>query len=265
MTDQSRIRRNIAVYVVGVMLLSTAGGAVLARGNEVGGLIFIASPILVSAALRTAAGDGWENAGLRPRIRGNVGWYALSVLVYPATFVIVVSLGAAAGLVDFNVPTGSVPGLFAAGLAVQFVPRMLFAVFEEFGWRGYLDPQLAALGLSDIHRGIAVGLAWAVWHVPFILTTEYTDVPLRVFLPLFTVGVVVAALVYGQIRKYSGSVWPAVVMHGVANAVAWAIVGQDILAFSNRAVVSLAPESAVTIGVWSILALWLLRYDDRRP
>lgn len=259
--ETGRIKRNVSLFVVGVLLLSSAGGWLLSDGNELGGLVFIVSPLLVAAVLRTLGGDGWERAGLRPRVRGNAFWYALSLVAYPATFAVVLGVGMATGLVTVEGSLSAFSDLIAAGIVVQFVPRMAFAVTEEFGWRGYLDPQLAELGVSDLRRGVAVGLVWAAWHGPFIVATDYTDVELPVFLPLFTVGIVVAAVVYGQIRKFSRSVWPAVLMHGIANTVAWAIITSDEVVFTNAAFAYLSPESVFTILLWTPLAVWLLRFE----
>lgn len=260
-SENGRIKRNLSLFVVGVLLLSTVGGWLLSNGDEVGGLVFVVSPFLVAALLRTFGGDGWETAGLRPKVRANAFWYALSLFAYPATFVIVLGVGTATGLVTVGGSLTSVSDLVAAGIVAQFVPRMAFAVTEEFGWRGYLDPQLAELGLSDLRRGVTVGLVWAAWHGPFVIATDYTDVALSVFLPLFTVGMVVAAVVYGQIRKYSRSVWPAVLMHGVANTVAWAVFTTDEVVFVNAAIAYLSPENVFTILLWAPLAAWLLRFE----
>ncbi len=83
----------------------------------------------------------------------------------------------------------------------QFIPRMLFALAEEWGWRGYLEPRLTALHVPDVPRHLFVGVIWALWHFPLILSTDYTTMPYFIFLPLFVIGVVVAAIVYGQLRK----------------------------------------------------------------
>jgi hypothetical protein len=100
---------------------------------------------------------------------------------------------------------------------------------------------------------------WAVWHIPLILATDYTDVPLAVFLPMFIFGVAVSAVVYGQMRKASGTVWTAVLMHGVANSLAFAIIDNDLITFSNKMWMYFAPESVLTIILWGVLGWWLLR------
>ena len=55
-----------------------------------------------------------------------------------------------------------------AFLAVFFVFQMLTSGTEEIGWRGYLNEKLMR-GRDFYETGWAVGLPWAVWHVPIVL------------------------------------------------------------------------------------------------
>lgn len=64
MNQDSKTKRNIAIYMIGVLFLATVGGIVTVSGNEIGGLIFIVSPILMMVLLRFFGGDGWKDAGL---------------------------------------------------------------------------------------------------------------------------------------------------------------------------------------------------------
>jgi membrane protease YdiL (CAAX protease family) len=214
--------------------------------------------------LRTFGRDGWKNGGLKLNFRSKYKWYLLSIIVYPATFFIVIVIGISTGIASIKVSSTSFLQLFATGIVAQFLPRMFFALCEEFGWRGYLDPQLSLLKIMGVKKHLIVGLIWAVWHLPLILTTDYTDIPLQFFLPIFTVGIIIAAIVYGQIRKYSQSVWPAVIMHGVANTIAFAIIDKQLIAFNNKLLVYLSPESVLVIVLWVFLGWWLLRCKSSR-
>jgi membrane protease YdiL (CAAX protease family) len=258
------IRRNIVIFVLGAYTLSIAGGVIMAGGNDVGGLVFVIGPLLMAVLLRFFGGDGWRDAGLGLKLKNGLGWYVFSLLAYPLTFVVVIALGVLAGVTSFNHSLPDLLSLLLAGFAANLIPRMVFALFEEWGWRGYLEPRLSALGVPDLRRHIIVGLIWAVWHFPLILATDYTDVQLGVFLPLFVIGVVVAAIVYGQVRKASNTVWTAVLMHGVANALAFGIVADDLMRFSNKVLAYIAPESVLTIVVWGLMGWWLLRYTRSR-
>ena len=63
-------------------------------GASIGQLVWIISPIATTTVLRFRTGDGWDDAGLKPRFNGNGGWYAVSALFYP----LVVGVAAVVGL-----------------------------------------------------------------------------------------------------------------------------------------------------------------------
>lgn len=258
MNPHSKIKRNVAIYTVGVLTLATIGGVVTATVGEAGALIFAISPMLMAVLLRSLGGDGWKDAGLRPNLRKSWRWYLFSLLAYPVTIAMVVLLGLVAGMITANRPLDVLLPALVVGMAAQLLPRMLFALFEEWGWRGYLEPRLAALGMPDLRRHLLVGLIWAVWHFPLIVSTDYTEVPLTIFLPLFVVGVTLTAIVYGQLRKASGTVWTSVLIHGVGNTVLWASVQSDLIAVNNKILAQPAPEGVLMIALWGALAWWAL-------
>jgi membrane protease YdiL (CAAX protease family) len=258
MNQNSRIKRNIAAYIVGVLFLATVGGVVTASGSEVGGLLFIISPILMMVLLRSFGGDGWKDAGLNPNLKEKWRWYLFSLLVYPVIMTMVAVLGIILGVTTVNGNPNSLLPAFVAGFAVQLIPRMIFALFEEWGWRGYLEPRLAALGAPDARRHFFVGSVWALWHFPLILSTAYTEIPYAIYFPFFVVAVILTAIVYGQLRKASGTVWTSVVMHGVGNAFGWAILQNNLLTFNNKLLASPAPESVFSIASIGVLGWWML-------
>mgnify|MGYP003382610031 FL=1 len=258
MNQNRNIKRNIVIYVIGVLFLATIGGVITASGNEIGGLIFIVSPMLMMVLLRFFGGDGWKDAGLRPNIKESWQWYLFSLFVYPIVMTMVIMLGVMSGVTRMNGDLNSLLPLFIAGFAVQLMPRMIFAVFEEWGWRGYLEPRLVALGVPDLRRHLFVGAVWALWHFPLVLSTAYTEIPYAIFFPLFVVAIIVTAIVYGQLREASGTVWTSVVMHGIGNAFGWAIIQNDLLTVNNKLLANPTPESIVSIVMMSLLGWWML-------
>ena len=256
--ENNKIKRNTAIYIIGVLLLSSIGGLITIAGNEIGGLILVISPILMAVLLRSFGSDGWEDAGLRLNLKEHWRWYLFSLLVYPVAIVIVIVLGVMLGLTSINADWNTLLPALIPGIAGQFITRTLFAMFEEWGWRGYLEPRLLALGVPDLRRHLLVGLVWAIWHFPLILSTDYTNIPYAIFLPLFVVGVTISAIVYGQLRKASKTVWTSVLMHGIANAVAWAIIQDNSISFNNKLLAYCTPESVIMILLFSILAFWML-------
>ncbi len=258
MSQDSRIRRNVLIFVIGVWGLAAAGGLLNTTFHtDAGSLVFAVSPILMAVLLRSLAGDGWSDAGLALRWKASWRWYVFSLLAYPVTIAVVMLLGMALGLTTLHGEVGGLAPALLAGMAGQLIPRVLFAIFEEWGWRGYLEPRLAALRVSDLPRHLLVGVVWGIWHLPLILPGGYTDLPYAVFLPMFFIGVMIASIVYGQMRKAGGTVWTSVLMHGAGNTVAWAILLSNAATFQNKVLAYLAPESVLTILLWGPLAWWM--------
>ncbi len=258
MNQNNKIKRNVVIYVIGVLFLATIGGVVTATVSEAGGLIFIISPILMMVLLRFFGDDGWKDAELGLKLKESWCWYLFSLFVYPITITIVIVLGVIFGMTTVNGNLNTLLPPFIAGIATQLIPRMLFAMFEEWGWRGYLEPRLATLDVPDLRRHLFVGLIWAVWHFPLILSTDYTEIHYAIFFPVFVIGVMITAIVYGQLRKASGTVWTSVLMHGVANTVLWAIIQNDLMTFNNKLLANPAPDSILMILLWGALGWWML-------
>jgi hypothetical protein len=218
-TERRKTWRNLILYILGVMALSVVGGVLVSSGAEVGALVFLVGPILMAVLLRTLGGDGWKDAGLR---LGSLPWYLFALLVFPVTLGLILGVGVVTGSIVFSGSLAAWVGASVAGL----VPWLIYATFEEWGWRGYLEPRLARLGIPDLRRHLLVGVIWAVWHIPYILSYPggYTKLPPVLFALVFVGSVLAMAVVHGQLRKASGTVWTVVLVHGLGNALAQPLV-----------------------------------------
>ena len=148
------------------------------------------------------------------------------------------------------------------------VTLFIFAFIEEVSWRGYLAPKV--YNLNDGLLGhIFIGLLWAFWHFPYLYKMmAYTSEGLTTLLPRFILGVIVFAIVYGEIRIRTGSVWPAVIMHWVGNTFANTL----LTGFTGEGFVSFVPgkewfgyfgtEGVFVIAIFGILGGYL--YLKRR-
>ncbi|MCB0292649.1 MAG: CPBP family intramembrane metalloprotease [Calditrichaeota bacterium] len=241
------------------MLLAIGGGLVMASGVEAGGLLFVLSPLLMVLVVRFLLRGGWQDAGLRFNFKQSWGWYLLAVLLYPVLFLVNLAINVLLDFTTLTVPVVEVLPLLLAGFLVQLLPRMIFALSEEWGWRGYLEPRLARLGVPDFSRHLMVGILWGFWHFPLILATDYTTVSLFIFLPLFMLGIIFLAFIYGRMFKSSGTVWPAVIMHGMGNAVGFAIIEGNLVAFNNELWGSIVPGSIITTLIYAFIAIIIWR------
>lgn len=94
---------------------------------------------------------------------------------------------------------------------------LLIVFGEEYGWRGFLQGELARLGKV---KGIALlGVIWGVWHAPVIVMGHnYPGYPLLgVFLMILYC--VCLGFILGYAMLKSGSVWVVAYLHAVNNQV----------------------------------------------
>ncbi len=205
--------------------------------------------------------EGWKVLGLH-RLGLSVWWIAfgLTLLITVAASAIVW----ATPLASFVVPEGGIADAVISFLIQVVLFTLTFALWEEIGMRGYLLPKLLALGRT---RALALsGLVFATWHMPLILLTPVFPVGKKVIsLPLFYGSVVAASFVYGYLRLYTGSVWPASIAHAVHNA-AWDALGAFTLT-SYPVIVNkyLVGDYGLLILVGAVIgAIWINRRLMRR-
>src|SRR3712207_6108214 len=204
--------------------------------------------------------EGWEVLGLH-RLGLSVWWIAfgLTLLITVAASAIVW----ATPLATFVIPEDGIVDSIINFL-IQVVMLMLtFSLAEEIGIRGYLLPQLLSLGRT---RALALsGLVFATWHMPLIFLTPFFPVGKKgISLPLFYGTVVAASFVYGYLRLYRGSVWPASLAHAVHNA-AWGALGA-FTATSFPVIVNkyLVGDYGILILVGAVIgAIWIDRKSTR--
>lgn len=164
--------------------------------------------------------EGWKLLGLH-RLGLSVWWIA-----FGGTLLITVAASAvvwATPLASFVVPESGIADAVINFLIQVVILMLTFSLAEEIGMRGYLQPHLMSLGRT--RALLLVGLVWATWHMPLILLTPVFPVGNKLIsLPLFYGTVVAASFLYGYLRIYTGSVWPASIAHAVHNA-AWGALG----------------------------------------
>jgi membrane protease YdiL (CAAX protease family) len=156
---------------------------------------------------------GWATLGLH---RAGVRAWGLALLVPFLVLGFGYSVVWLTGIASFTVPADA--SQLPLNLVLLMVLDVPLAFGEEVGWRGYLLPQLSALG-----RGWALflsGLLHGIWHLPILLLTPYyhnAGNPLIV-VPLFLAILTLSGVFYGYLRLTTDSVWPAVLAHGAGNA-----------------------------------------------
>lgn len=264
--DPSAVRppslTRLGLYTAAVLGLGWLGPLVdRATGAEVGEgpgqLLWILLPITAAMLLRWR-GDGFADAGLRPDYRANRRWYEVSSAFYPAVMLAAAAGGLALG--HWELHDDWAPLRFAAIAMVALIPFTFTAIAEEFGWRGYLTPRLEAAGVGRLANHVIVGVIWGAWHFPYLQQHwDFSDEPLWTLVPRVLLGTTVAAIVYGEIRLRTGTVWPAVVMHAAGNAIAAGLLDDEVLdqVETTPWITSPGIDGAVVIALTAVVA-WRL-------
>jgi membrane protease YdiL (CAAX protease family) len=263
--NRKRTIRNLAIFTSLVVGLAALAGVVeplvvpsaAEPGTSgLGQLLWIIAPLGVVLLLQIFGGDGWDDFGLRPNLRGNGFWWFVSVLIFPAVITISVLAGASLGALELDATMFSP---LAAALWMGLMWAAIKNVFEEFAWRGYLAPGVYSLNMNVWLSHAVVGMVWGAWHLPFIfvLWPYLTPSMLRYFVPLLLVGTFSQSVVYGEIRLATASVLPAWVMHTIGNAIGNALLLSGFIQLSPGRELWASPGAE---GVTSIVLMFAAGY-----
>ncbi|HKJ53925.1 MAG TPA: CPBP family intramembrane glutamic endopeptidase [Gammaproteobacteria bacterium] len=161
------------------------------------------------------------------------------------------------GIARLNPPAGAAAWLsLILDNGLGLIPMMVFACGEEIGWRGYLLPCFAGLGVR--RSLLLVGFIHGLWHLPvMLLTSDYHSAgnPF-ITVPLFVMTLTLAGVYYGYLRLRSGSVWPAVLAHATFNQV-WMTLDRMTSSTAPLATEYLAGEC----GLLTLLAVSIIAWD----
>ena len=273
--------RGIDWVSVGAFLLLTFG---LAWACFIGltalGLPFVVSgnagmlcPAIAALAVRLVRHEPVRGLGLRPLGPGR--WYLAAYLIPPALIVAGAGLELAMGYQRWSPHLPPLPpglpltpaellGLAAVqAFTVNAVLNLPFTLGEELGWRGHLLPRLSPL-LGGPTSAVVVGVIWGLWHAPVLALFGFGAViglpghgikswALALFFCLTTVPL---GVIYAWLRFRSGSVWPCVVAHAMANS---GLAALAVLALSTPSSMWLGgPIGLLGLAPAWALAIWLV-------
>lgn len=245
-----------AVFVLAAMMVAPSLGVL-----AVVGVLRRAPGTMLATGLRAQGGiRSWWRWGLLAWV-GPPALAVLALMLATATGVYEPDLGHLSGLAEtlrsqgagaLPVPLGVVAALQLVQVLVVGWVNVIPALGEEWGWRGWLLPQLLPLGRWPAI--LVVGVVWGLWHTPVLmLGYDYPlhSGPVRV---LLMVGLcVVLGSLLGWLRLRSGSVWPAAIAHGFVNAVA----GLPLLFASAGVPVDNATTGLLGWTGWVVMAVGL--------
>jgi membrane protease YdiL (CAAX protease family) len=134
---------------------------------------------------------------------------------------------------------------------------------EELGWRGFLVPELCRrhrLGFA----GVLSGIVWGLWHFPLFLASGFDGIPAWYALACFLLAIVPLGYVCAWLRWRSGSVWPAVMLHSVHNALLYPVFDAITVADGEAAGYFIG-EMGAALAVVNLTGALLLWRATRRP
>lgn len=198
--------------------------------------------------------------GLRPllaqilRWRTGLSWYALALAGPILVFGLALGIARAGGSSLPLLGPGELVG--AAGILLA---ALVFAIGEEYGWRGYLQPALQARR-SPLAAALAVGAVWAAWHAPLFFDPEAVQagIPPLAFLAL---GIGLSVVFAWAYNGTGGSLLIVVLAHAMTNASLGAIaLNLPDSGSVNRFV------AASAVVVWMVAAVLLVvAWPQPRP
>jgi membrane protease YdiL (CAAX protease family) len=249
-----------ALVTVVAWIAPLLGGSPSSPG--LGFILWATAPLLVSLLMRAVTRD-WSDVGAKPAIRKNLMWYIISLLAYPITMVLAALTGiltSVSSVSEFSL------GQFLQIMMTSLPFFFIFAIFEEVGWRGYLAPKLASLGMNNYVAAALVAGVWATWHLPYIrdLTWDYTSENLVIFIPRFYLATFAFSIVFGEIRRITATFWPAVLMHAMGNAFGHPLAADSVTVAAGQEYLGSVGNGLFVIAFMILLGVAINRWQLKR-
>lgn len=200
---------------------------------------WVGLPVAYIVAAATSGGPDALLAQARSMLRWRIDWrlYVVAILIavtLPLTGLIMHFPRGATDITD-PPPLAQLPQL--ALLALTEIA--LFWLTEEATWRGFAQPRFETF-LSPRTAALAVGAAWALWHLPlFAISGSFqANLPVTGFFALTVATAIILAWLF---KLSGGSVLLCALYHGAAD-----------VTFAATGVLSASPAS-----FWTVVAAHL--------
>ena len=242
-------------------------------------VLYMFGPTLGNIGARLLTKEGAQNLYLGPKLKQ--GWkYWLLVWVLTPVFVLagaafyfllfpqhldtaVLTAPTLPGIPDVGIPAWALLlAITASAVIISPIVNSIAILGEEFGWRAYLQPKLRPLGERKMY--VAVGVIWGVWHWPVIwMGFNYPGQPVLGSLAMVWFTFVIGTF-WGWAVLRAGSVWPAVIGHGILNGMA----SVPLLLIAGEPNPTLGPTAVGVIGsaffaLAALIIMW--KADDSVP
>ncbi len=193
---------------------------------------------------------------LRGYVRWKVGlrWYAISLLGFPATYLVVIVL--TGGAAPLQTVVQHWPLFFSVYLSALVTNLMLVTFWEEPGWRGFALPRLERM-YGPLKGTLLLGLLWALWHLPAYFVTGW----LGPFSPGTMIVNILASIIFTILFTWvfnnaAESILMTMLLHASSNATT-----AYIRALFPRLAISTV---LLTFGLWALSAMLVVLFTRGR-
>lgn len=261
--------RNILIFItvalasgwLGLLIDKAAGPQ--AGENSPGMGIWLVLPLLTTILLRSFAGDGWKDLGLKPNLRENVKWYFIAILIFPIVTLATLSVGKLLNWTDFsNFKANAYFAGFVGTLGVNFIKN----IFEESVWRGYLTTKLLKIKTKDIWLYLIVGGVWGTWHLPYYLhflpkeqMFQVLPVSSIVFALVAIASMMCWSVMFVELYRITKSIWPVILMHAVEDSLVNHLIIDGYITIESGTEIFISPICGIITSVLYLAAGLMLR------
>ncbi|MBL8078752.1 MAG: CPBP family intramembrane metalloprotease [Anaerolineales bacterium] len=216
--------------------LNTITGNTMPPMQSLGALVWLTTPALSGILLRAFGGDGWKDAGFGLNLIPGWKWYLVAILVYPLAALLTFGLAALLKVITADGFATQGINAYLSATGTILIGSLMKNIFEEFAWRGYLTPRLDAAKIHPILNHMIVGVLWWSWHLPYyyyFLDRAVLESAITTSIPVFLlIGFFVmlpTAVLFGELRLISKSVWPVFVLHEVVNGMSMPLIANGFI------------------------------------
>ncbi len=209
-------------------------------------LVFAAAPS-IAAIVTSVFGSGV--AGVRALLWRLAPWHDRSTTAALITYAVILAVFVVVSVAYLRVaarfPVEPVPPLLRDQPVTRRWRRIVGGMFvdeggslEELGWRGFALPVLVATTGTMWWPTVVLAVAWWAWHLPREVPALLHQPKWRRFITLQAQFVLLCVALSGLMTvawHHTGSVWPAVMIHGGTNVWSkalggpmWTRTGRDI-------------------------------------
>jgi len=241
--------------------------------ESLGVLVWLTSPLLAGIFLRIFGGDGWKDSGFGLNLPSGGKWYLMAILAYPLVMLLGFGLALPLGAISADGFAVQGFGAYASAVGVMLAGSLIKNIFEEFAWRGYLTPRLDAAKLPPLLNHIIVAVLWWSWHLPYYyyfldksVLNRFLQTSLPVFIIIALIGLFPTAILFGELRLASKSVWPGFILHNMINTLSMPLVINGFIKINGTMGVLFTPtnEGIVTSILLGVVGLLIYQYRMKK-